>query len=320
MPTALVTGVFGQDGTLLARSLRLKGWEVHGTARGGESGPIAEDIRVHDADLTDSSTFTTVIDQVAPDLVVNLAGISSVAESWQQPVLTSEVSGRVVADLLEACRSLELRVGRQVRFVQASSSEIFGASQISPQNENTPIAPVSPYGAAKAYAHFLCRVARSRGQFAANAILYNHESPQRPPTFVTRKITRSVAKIALGKAETLTLGNLDAERDWSWAGDVVEAIVAIGTADVPDDFIVASGISHSVREFVMAAFEAAGIDDGDRRIRQDAQFMRPSEAPAMRGDASKIESELGWAPRVSFEEMVTRMVEHDIAELSHNQQ
>lgn len=315
MPSALVTGVYGQDGALLARSLGEAGWEVHGTARRIESGPDLPGLTVHEADLTDAAGFAAVIDRVAPDLLVNLAGISSVAQSWDDPVLTSEVSGRVVADLLEACRVLEQRVGRQVRFVQASSSEIFGASTVVPQDESTPILPVSPYGAAKAYAHLLGRVARSRGQFASNAILYNHESPQRPLSFVTRKITRGVAEIVTGRADTITLGNLDAKRDWSWAGDVIEAIIAIATAAEPDDFVVASGVSRSVRDFVAAAFAAAGIDDWEGRVQQDARFMRPSDAPEMRGDARKITSELGWHPRVPFEEMVRRMVEHDIHEL-----
>jgi GDPmannose 4,6-dehydratase len=315
MPLALVTGVYGQDGALLASTLSEKGWDVHGTARRIETGSPDSRVTVHEADLTDSAGFVSVIDRVQPDLVVNLAGISSVAQSWEEPILTSEVSGRIVVDLLEACRRLEDRVGRQVRFVQASSSEIFGTSAIVPQDENTPIAPVSPYGAAKASAHLLGRVARSRGQFASNAILYNHESPQRPLTFVTRKITRGVAEIATGLAETLTLGNLDARRDWSWAGDVVDAIVAIATAEEPDDFVVASGVSRSVREFVDAAFAAAGIADGAARIRQDPRFMRLSDAPEMRGNASRIRERLGWHSTVSFEEMVRRMVEHDIEEL-----
>ena len=315
MSLALVTGVYGQDGALLARSLSDAGWEVHGTARGAESGPAAPGVTVHEADLTDAAGFTALIDRVEPDVLVNLAGISSVAQSWDDPVLTSEVSGRVIADLLEACRALEQRVGRQVRFVQASSSEIFGASNVVPQNESTAILPVSPYGAAKAYAHLMVRIARSRGQFASNAILYNHESPERPRSFVTRKISRGVAEIALGRAETITLGNLDAKRDWSWAGDVIDAITAIATADDADDFVVASGVSRSVRDFVAAAFSAAGIDDWGVRIKQDPRFMRPSDAPEMRGDAQKIRTELGWHPRVSFEDMVRRMVEHDLAEL-----
>jgi GDPmannose 4,6-dehydratase len=294
MPRALITGVHGQDGALLARTLLDLGWDVHGTARRVETGSPISGLVLHEADLLD---------------------VSSVELSWEQPVLTSEVSGRVVADLLQASRELEQRLGREVRFLQASSSEIFGSPSELPQTERTTICPTNPYGVAKAFAHHMVQVARSRGQFASNAILYNHESPERPATFVTRKITRGVAEIATGRAQTITLGNLDARRDWSWAGDVIDAIVAIATAPEPGDFVAASGVSRSVRDFVAAAFAAAEIDDWEGRILQDSRFMRPSDAPEMRGDALKIATELGWHPRVSFEEMVRRMVEHDIAEL-----
>jgi GDPmannose 4,6-dehydratase len=312
MPRALITGVHGQDGALLARALTEAGWDVHGTARRVEHGSRLDGLVVHEADLTDAAGFAAVIDRTEPDLVVNLAGISSVAQSWEQPVLTSEVSGRVVADLLEACRRLEQRLGRQVRFLQASSSEIFGAPEERPQTEHTAIRPSNPYGAAKANAHHLGRVARGRGQFAANAILYNHESPERPTTFVTRKITQGVAGIATRRSETISLGNLDARRDWSWAGDVIDALVLIADAPEPDDFVVASGIAHSVRDFVAAAFAAAGIDDWEGRVLQDQRFMRPTDAPELRGDSTKLRTELGWTPKVSFDEMVRRMVEHDI--------
>ena len=312
MPRALITGVHGQDGALLARALIEAGWEVHGTARKIESGTSMAGLVVHEGDLLDAVGFLGVIDQTEPDLLVNLAGISSVAASWEQPVLTSEVSGRIVADLLSECSRLENRLSRPVRFVQASSSEIFGAPTEQPQTERTPISPTNPYGAAKANAHHLSRVARSRGQFASNAILYNHESPQRSDAFVTRKITRGVAAIAADRAETITLGNLDARRDWSWAGDVVDAIVLIAQAAEPDDFVVASGVARSVREFVAAAFAAVGIEDWEQRVVQDTRFMRPSDAPELRGDSTKLRTELGWSPKVSFEEMVRRMVEHDI--------
>ena len=313
MPRALITGVHGQDGTLLARTLNDNGWEVHGTARDMETGASFPGLVVHPADLEDTVGLASVVDAAEPDLVVNLAGISSVAQSWEQPVLTSEVSGRVVSDLLEACWSLERRLGREVRFVQASSSEIFGAPDVSPQNESTPIRPINPYGAAKANAHHLVRVARARGQFASNAILYNHESPDRPLAFVTRKITHGVAQIAVGRATTITLGNLDARRDWSWAGDVVDALLLIAEAQEADDFVVASGIAHSVRDFVVAAFRAAGVEEWEDRVLQDQRLLRPTDAPELRGDSSKLRSELGWNPKVDFDGMVRRMVEHDIA-------
>jgi GDPmannose 4,6-dehydratase len=205
--------------------------------------------------------------------------------------------------------------GRQIRFVQASSSEIFGAALQNPQDENTPIAPHNPYGASKAFAHFMVQVYRDRGLFASNAILYNHESPRRPITFVTRKIISGVAAIALGRADTITLGNLDARRDWSWAGDVVDALVLIAAADEPDDFVVASGISHTVRDFVEVAFAAAGVDDWESHVTVDSDLIRPADAPDMRGDASKIRNTLGWTPSMTFEQVVAAMVDHDIAVL-----
>ena len=312
MPRALITGVYGQDGSLLARALVSAGWEVHGTARRLESGPSLSGLVVHEADLGNAEGFVEVIDRVEPDVLVNLAGISSVAQSWEQPVLISEVSGRIVADLLEACRRLEQRAGREVRFVQASSSEIFGNPDELPQTEHTPIRPMNPYGAAKANAHQLGLVARARGQFASNAILFNHESPERPTTFVTRKITAGVAEIATGRTEAIYLGNLDVRRDWSWAGDVIDALVLIAGAPKADDFVVASGVARSVRDFVTAAFAAAGIADWEDRVLQDARFIRPSDAPELCGDPTKLRTELGWEPKVSFDEMVRRMVEHDL--------
>lgn len=312
MPRALITGIHGQDGTLLSRELVASGWEVHGTARRIESGPSLAGLTVHEADLTDAEGFAAVIDLVEPDLVINLAGISSVAQSWEQPVIISEVSGRIVADLLESCWQLEQRVGREVRFIQASSSEIFGDPEERPQTERTPIRPINPYGAAKANAHQLAQVARARGQFASNAILFNHESPERPATFVTRKITVGVAEIAMGRTKTIRLGNLGARRDWSWAGDVIDALVLIAGAPKPDDFVVASGVARSVRDFVAAAFAAAGIGDWEGLVVQDPRFLRPSDAPELRGDSTKLRTELGWVPSVSFDEMVRRMVEHDI--------
>ncbi|MDP9028520.1 MAG: GDP-mannose 4,6-dehydratase [Actinomycetota bacterium] len=312
MSRALITGVYGQDGSLLARALASAGWEVHGTARRLESGPSLAGLVVHEADLSNAEGFVAVIDRVEPDVLVNLAGISSVAQSWEQPVLISEVSGRIVADLLEACRRLEQRAGREVRFIQASSSEIFGNPNELPQTEHTPLRPTNPYGAAKANAHQLGLVARARGQFASNAILFNHESPDRPTTFVTRKITAGVAEIAMGRTETIYLGNLDVRRDWSWAGDVIDALVLIAGAPEPDDFVVASGVARSVRDFVTSAFAAAGIADWEDRVLQDTRFLRPTDAAELCGDSTKLRTELGWEPKVSFDEMVRRMVEHDL--------
>ncbi|MCJ1685824.1 GDP-mannose 4,6-dehydratase [Rathayibacter sp. VKM Ac-2927] len=311
MPAAFVTGASGQDGGYLVERLLADGWEVSALVR-DEDASLPASVRPFQGDLRDAAGLGRVIAEARPDTVFHLAGISSVAQSWQEPVLTAEVTGTAVAALLEAALALQESAGREVRFVQASSSEIFGAATENPQTESTPIRPVSPYGAAKAFAHHLVGVYRGRGLHASSAILYNHESPRRPESFVTRKITAGVAAIAAGTATELSLGNLDARRDWGWAPDYVDALVRASRAGSAGDYVIATGVAHSVREFVGAAFAAAGIDAWEDRIRIDPRFARPVDAPEMRGDASKARAELGWAPTVAFEEIVARMVEHDL--------
>ena len=232
-------------------------------------------------------------------------------QSWQQPYETALISGASVVAMLETTWQLQQETGKQVRFVQASSAELFGEAETAPQSEATPIRPVSPYGAAKALAHHAVGVYRNRGLFASTAILYNHESVRRPAKFVTRKITSGAAAIAAGRQDRLSLGNLDAVRDWGWAPDYVDAMDRIALASVPDDFVVATGISHSVRDFVAAAFKAAGLDDWERYVEIDSAFARPSDASDMRGDISKISSSLGWKPTMDFEQLVAAMVRHD---------
>ncbi|SMH33374.1 GDPmannose 4,6-dehydratase [Rathayibacter oskolensis] len=312
MPIAFVTGASGQDGGYLVERLLADGWDVSALVRGGDDAALPAAVRPLEGDLRGPEGLGRAVAEAAPDAVFHLAGISSVAQSWQEPVLTAEVTGTAVAALLEAALTLQESSGREVRFVQASSSEIFGAATENPQTESTPIRPVSPYGAAKAFAHLLVGVYRGRGLHASSAILYNHESPRRPESFVTRKITAGVAAIAAGTAEELSLGNLDARRDWGWAPDYVDALLRASRADSADDYVVATGVSHSVREFVGAAFAAAGIDDWEGRVVIDPRFARPVDAPEMRGDASKARRELGWAPTVGFEEIVARMVENDL--------
>ncbi|WP_167136765.1 GDP-mannose 4,6-dehydratase [Diaminobutyricimonas sp. TR449] len=313
MPVALVTGVTGQDGSYLAEQLLGEGWEVHALVREGrhESAP-ADQVVVHRGDLSDVDRLAEVVRESAPDTVFNLAGISSVAYSWQHPAETAALTGVAATALLEAAWQLQEVRGSSVRFVQASSSEIFGAAVDQPQTEATPIAPASPYGAAKAFAHHMVGLYRSRGLFASNAILYNHESLRRPEAFVTRKITMGVAAVAAGRQKTISLGNLDAQRDWGWAPDYVEALRLIGAADAPDDFIVATGETHSVRDFVRVAFQAVGIDDWEARVELDPRFARPNDSAVMRGDSSKLRTELGWAPRHDFESIVSDMVRHDL--------
>jgi GDPmannose 4,6-dehydratase len=257
-----------------------------------------------------------VVRAAAPDLVVNLGGISSVAYSWDQPVLTGDVSGLGAGRLLELAWQHQERSGRRVSVVQASSAEIFGDPANSPQDESTPIRPASPYGAAKAYAHALVGVYRARGLAASSLVLYNHESPRRPPSFVTRKITQAAARISAGLETTLVLGNLDARRDWGWAPDYVDAMVRALRAPDADDYVIATGQAHAVRDFVAAAFARAGVPEWERHVEVDQRFVRPADAALLVGDASKARRQLGWAPTVTFDELVGRMVEHDVTEVA----
>lgn len=318
MTTTFVTGVTGQDGTYLVERLVADGVQVHGLVRPGDEA-VTElrrrhpDVVLHEGDLGDLDGLAALVAEVAPDEVVNLAGISSVALSWQEPVLTARLSGLAVAALLEASHRVQESTGRPVRFLQASSSEIFGQPEAEPQDERTPVRPVSPYGSAKAFAHHQTAVYRSRGLHAATVILFNHESPLRPTTFVTRKITAAAAQIGRTGQGTIALGNLDARRDWGWAPDYVDAMLRALRHDVADDFVVATGRTHSVRDFAEAALRRAGLgDDWERFVSVDPRFARPADASVMVGDPTKAERELGWRRTVEFEEVVARMVEHDM--------
>ncbi len=310
MPTALITGVGGQDGSYLVERLLADGVEVHALALPDDV-PV-DGVHTHLGDVADVEATRGLLLDVAPDEVYNLAAVSSVARSWTEPDLVARVNGLAAVGLLESAHLLQERTGRPVRFVQASSAEIFGLPDRSPQDEDTAVRPVNPYGAAKAYAHHAVEVYRRRGVHAVGLVLYNHESPRRPPQFVTRKITTGVAAIAAGAATTLTLGNLAATRDWGWAPDFVEAMVLTARAEVPRDYVVATGDSHTVEEFVAAAFGCAGIDDWAPYVEVDPALFRPVDAQALTGDASRIRADLGWAPTVGFEEVVRRMVEADL--------
>ena len=306
---ALVTGIAGQDGSYLAERLLADGMEVHALVLEDEDPPhCPPGVTLHVGDVAEVETTRRLVLDLAPDELYNLAAVSSVAQSWQEPDLTARVNAMAAVALLESARL----VGPNVRLVQASSAEIFGSPEISPQDEDTPVRPVNPYGAAKAYAHLAAGVYRNHGLHASCAILYNHESPRRPERFVTRKITSTVAAIARGEADELVLGNVDARRDWGWAPDYVDAMVRAARAPVPDDYVVATGIGHSVRDFVAAAFAAAGIDDWEPLVRQDEAFMRPLDPTELVGDASRARTVLGWAPTVPFEEVVARMVAADL--------
>lgn len=312
MTRAFVTGASGQDGSYLIERLMADGVEVHALAHPDDPAPQAPGVELHAGDLLDLGQTRQLLVDLAPDEVYNLAGLSSVARSWDEPDLTGQVNGLAAAALMESARLAQDRSGRQVRFVQASSAEIFGEADHSPQDESTPIQPVNPYGVAKAYAHLAVDVYRRRDMHAVSAILYNHESPRRPAQFVTRKITAAVAAIARGHATTLALGNLDARRDWGWAPDYVEALVLAARADEARDYVVATGVAHSVRDFVAAAFARAGIDDWESHVVIDPAFVRPADATELVGDSSRARHHLGWAPTVSFDELVGRMVDRDL--------
>lgn len=310
----LVTGATGQDGSYLVERLLADGAEVHTVSR--DASDVADTVG-HRGDLSDPEGLTELIARVQPEIVFNLAGVSSVAISWERPVETTRANGTAVVAILDACHALQAATGRDVRVVQASSSEIFGNARRAPQSESTPISPVSPYGASKALAHHAVGVYRGRGLFCSSAILYNHESPRRPETFVTRKITMGVARIAAGLEDALSLGNLDARRDWGWAPDYVDAMLRMAGAGEPDDFVVATGETHSVRDFVGAAFRAAGIPDWEGLVQVDPRFLRPADVAEMRGDASHARAVLGWEPTRGFDDIVAAMVENDLAAIGH---
>lgn len=315
MGVAFVTGITGQDGGYLAEHLLGSGWVVHGLIQRWDdpARQLAEsypELVLHECDLQDTAGVARTLRETRPSEVYNLGGISSVALSWSEPVLTAKVSGLSVAHLLEECWRLT-QDGSPTRFLQASSAEIFGDAP-SPQNERTSLRPRSPYGAAKAFAHHLVGVYRSRGMFAVGAILYNHESPRRPPTFVTRKITRAVAAISLGMQDEIVLGNMDAGRDWGWAPDYVEAMVRAVRHSTPNDYVIATGQLHTVRDLVAEAFRVVGIDDWDRYVRVDPELLRPQDPGVLLGDASLARRELGWEPSVSFAEVISAMVNEDL--------
>lgn len=312
---ALITGLTGQDGSYLAELLLGKGYEVYGLMRRSSSetteriDAFLERVKVVGGDLLDQTSLIDAVEEAAPDEVYNLAAQSFVAESWKEPVYTGDVDALGVTRLLEAIR----RARPGARFYQASSSEMFGKVHETPQSETTPFHPRSPYGVAKVYGYFITMNYReSYGLHASNGILFNHESPRRGIEFVTRKITDGVARIAAGHASELALGNLDAKRDWGFAGDFVEAMWLMLQRDEPGDYVVATGETHTVREFCEIAFSRAGLDY-EKHVTQDPRFMRPAEVDLLLGDAGKARRELGWEPKVSFRELVEMMVDEDLA-------
>jgi GDPmannose 4,6-dehydratase len=311
---ALITGVTGQDGSYLAELLLEKGYEVHGMVRRASTetfqrlAHIRDDITLHTGDLLDQRSLGDVMRECQPHEIYNLAAMSFVAASWNQPVLTADFTGVGVTRMLEAMRE----VAPEARLYQASSSEMFGKVLEVPQSEKTPFYPRSPYGVAKVYGHFITvNYRESYDLFACSGILFNHESPRRGLEFVTRKVTHGAAAIKLDLAEDLALGNLDAQRDWGYAKDYVEAMWMMLQQDEPEDYVIATGEAHSVRELVDIAFTHLDLDP-EQYVRIDERFMRPAEVDHLIGDYSKAKEKLGWEPRTSFEELVKLMVDSDL--------
>lgn len=321
MPRALITGITGQDGMYLSELLLAKGYEVFGLIR-GQNNPKRELVEreipglvLLTGDITDLSSLIRAFNVSQPEEVYNLGAISFVAYSWGNAYVTSEVTGLGVLNMLEATRLFAGDNIDRVRFYQASSSEMFGRVQEVPQRESTLLWPRSPYGVAKVFGHYMTiNYRESYGLHASSGILFNHESPRRGPEFVTRKVSQAVARISLGLQEKLSLGNLDAKRDWGFAGDYVDAMWRMLQADQADDYVVATGHTHSIRELLDLAFRRVGIDDWGPLVDIDAQFMRPAEVDELVGDPTKVRDELGWEPTVRFEELVNMMVDNDVAE------
>lgn len=317
MPKALITGITGQDGSYLAELLLSKGYEVVGIVRRTSHHSyeriehLLDRVAVMAADLLDQHSLTMVLQETKPDEVYNLAAQSYVPTSWTQPVLTGEFTALGVTRILEAIRL----VHPSTKFYQASSSEMFGRVTETPQRETTPFYPRSPYGVAKVYGHWITvNYRESYNLYAVSGILFNHESPRRGIEFVTRKVTDGVARIKLGLASELRLGNLDARRDWGFAGDYVEAMWLMLQQPEPEDYVVGTGQTHSVRELVDAAFGHVGLD-WQRYVKQDPKFMRPAEVDLLQADPSKARRELGWIPKVGFSELVGMMVDADLVRL-----
>jgi GDPmannose 4,6-dehydratase len=316
-PRALITGVAGQDGSYLAELLLEHGYEVFGIVRGSPQAGypnlagVQDDLRLVQGDLLDQMTLLDAITRAEPDELYNLAATSFVPASWRQPVMTAQFTAVGVTSMLEAVRITK----PDLRVYQASTSEMFGATTESPQHELTRFAPHNPYAVAKLYGHLMVSTYRERyGMHASSGILYNHESPRRPPEFVSRKVTRTAAAIKLGLASELQLGDLEARRDWSFAGDVAEAMWLMLQQDAGDDYVVCSGVSRTVRELVDAAFAVVDLDP-EPHVVVNPEFVRPSDPVSLVGDPTKARAKLGWEPRTSFEDLIRIMVEHDLQDL-----
>ena len=319
MPRAFITGVTGQDGQHLAEFLHGKGYQVFGMVK-GQNNPKADLLRDHfpyveivPGDLADLPSLVKAMEVAQPDEVYNLAAISFVALSWNQAELTANLTGTGVLRMLEAVRMVGGATDNKIRFYQASSSEMFGKVRETPQTERTPFHPRSPYGCAKVFGHDITvNYRESYGLWACSGILFNHEGPRRGVEFVTRKVTNAAARIKLGLQNELVMGNLDAKRDWGYAGDYVKAMWMMLQQDEPDDYVIATGETHTIEELVERAFAEVGIDDWQKYVRQDPKFFRPAEVDLLIGDATKARTKLGWKPEVDFPTLVKMMVRNDL--------
>jgi GDPmannose 4,6-dehydratase len=321
MPRALITGITGQDGLYLSELLLSKGYEVFGLIRGQNNPKLGlvrrtvPGVQLIAGDLTDMSGLIRALNVSRPDEVYNLGAISFVAYSWENAHVTTDVTGKGVLNMLEAVRLYAGEDAPKVRFYQASSSEMFGRVQEVPQRETTLLWPRSPYGVAKVFGHYMTiNYRESYGMHASSGILFNHESPRRGPEFVTRKVSRAVARISLGLQDSIVMGNLDAKRDWGFAGDYVEAMWRMLQQETADDYVVATGRSHSIRDLLDVAFAQVGIEDWTLLVEQDKRFMRPADIDELVGDTAKARQVLGWEPKVDFEALVKMMVDHDVQE------
>jgi GDPmannose 4,6-dehydratase len=324
MPSALVTGITGQDGLYLSELLLSKGYDVYGLIRGQNNPKEAlvretvPGVELISGDLQDMSSLLRALERANPDEVYNLGAISYVAYSWEQAALTSAVTGVGVLSMLESVRMWAHGDLDKIRFYQASSSEMFGKVQEVPQSETTLLWPRSPYGVAKVYGHYMTiNYRESYGLHASSGILFNHESPRRGPEFVTRKVSQAVARIARGRQKELRLGNLDARRDWGFAGDYVEAMWLMLQQDVADDYVIGTGETHSIRDLVELSFRHVGIDDWEEHVVQDPQFFRPAEVDLLIADPAKARNVLGWKPSVTFPELVAMMVDAELAAIDN---
>jgi GDPmannose 4,6-dehydratase len=319
VPRAFITGITGQDGQHLAEFLHGQGYDVYGMVKGQNNPRIAalhEEmpfIETVSGDLADLPSLVAALEMAQPDEVYNLGAISFVALSFSQAELTANITGLGVLRMLEAIRMVGGTNDNPIRFYQASSSEMFGKVRETPQTERTPFHPRSPYGCAKVFGHdIVVNYRESYGLYACSGILFNHEGPRRGLEFVTRKVTNAVARIKLGLQHELVLGTMDTKRDWGFAGDYVKAMWLMLQQDQPDDYVISTGETHTVRELVERAFAEVGIDDWDRYVRQDPKFMRPAEVDLLIGDAAKARTKLGWEPEVDFATLVKMMVDHDL--------